>query len=320
MTPQERAFWDRAMRRAQGMTPETRQALLRALQILRDSIGAIPHTDLARLVDNGDVDGLIALVLSAVALDRAFLPYRQQIRDQTVRSFKYFVKDLPGAGRIDGAVGVAFDYLSPNVVTAIRALETKAIQTLAEDIRDVARAVAENGIRDGDGPQTIARELRAVIGIAPSQEQYVENLRRELTDGRIADAERRVLLDRRFNLERLASLSDAERAKRIETIVAQYRKRYIAFNADTNARTATLDAMKLGQRLTWQQAIDKGIVDGTRLKKRWVGVMDSRERPEHVAMEGETVGFDQPFSNGEVVCGDSTYGCRCFPKYFVARA
>jgi hypothetical protein len=49
-------------------------------------------------------------------------------------------------------------------------------------------------------------------------------------------------------------------------------------NAETNARTATVDSLKLGQQLTWQDAADKGIVDLALLDKTWVTVGDDRVR------------------------------------------
>ena len=99
-----------------------------------------------------------------------------------------------------------------------------------------------------------------------------------------------------------------------------YRRRMIAFNAETNARTATLDALKLGQELSWRDAMDKGIIpEGYVLMKQWKGVMDDREREEHIAMEGETVPFDQAYSNGETVPGESTYNCRCISIVFTAK-
>lgn len=43
--------------------------------------------------------------------------------------------------------------------------------------------------------------------------------------------------------------------------------------------------------------------------KTWFGVMDEKERDEHVAMEGETVLIDEPFSNGLLY--PSEPNCRC---------
>jgi hypothetical protein len=62
----------------------------------------------------------------------------------------------------------------------------------------------------------------------------------------------------------------------IEKMTAAYRRKMVAFNTETIARTATLDALKLGQRLSWEAAIENGYVAEERVFKTWVGVMDSR--------------------------------------------
>jgi hypothetical protein len=211
-------------------------------------------------------------------------------------------------------LAISFDYLNPRVIDAVRALESKVMTTLQGDIRETVRAYVENGIRKGLGPRAIATPLRSVIGLAPNQETAVRNFERALRgEPGAANPLGYKLRDRRFDgTVKKGGLTDAQ----VTTQVAAYRKKMVAFNATTNARTATLDAMKLGQHLAWQDAIDRGIVDRYRLKKKWIGVMDSRERPEHVEMEGETVPFLDEYSNGEVIPGESTYNCRCIARYF----
>ena len=285
MSPADLQFWMLAQRRVSLMQPDVQAALLRAFQIIRD---ALTEAQLQQVVDSGNLDRLFAEALDQAVMDRAFIPYRQRIRSVTDRGFVYATKDLPGAGKINGVLSVSFDHLSPDVITAIRTMETKVLQALQADIRDVVRAFIENGIRNGDGPRTIARALRDVIGLSPTQEanalKYEAKLRARVP---------------------------ALRSDQIDRLVMRYRKRAATLNAETNARTATLDAYKEGQRLAWQQAIDQGIVDPSRLMKSWKGVMDTRERPEHVAMEGETVPFNARYTNGEMNPGDSTFNCRC---------
>jgi hypothetical protein len=310
MGPADR-FWLRVNRRAATLEPDVISALLKALERLR------AHLDtpaVARLVAANDVDGVIRLALSDQTMDAAFAPLRAAMQQVTASGVGYFAKDVPG-----GALGIAFDVLAPTVVPAIRAIDTKVIGGLKTEIRETVRAFIENGLRDGVSPSKTARTIRQVVGIGPTQEQIVRNLRAELETGKFADAARRKMLDRRFKLANLDKLSAADRAKRIDLIVSAYRKRYLALNAETVAHTATLDSFKLGQQLAWQSAVDRGIVDGGRLTKTWHGVLDSRERPEHVVMEGERVPFNGRYSNGEFTPGDSTYGCRCLSVFRVIR-
>jgi hypothetical protein len=270
-----------------------------------------------RLIAAGDVDAIFRDVLTEPAFAIAFKQVREQIQTATAKHVRYFTRDLPFGGKMNGTLAVGFDVLNPKVIDAIRALDTKVMTTLTDDVRETTRAFVENGLRDGVGPRTIARDLRAVIGLAPNQEQAVRNFRAMLEAGD-REALTRALRDKRFDktLQRaLGADGKGLSAAQIEKMTEAYRKRMIAHNAETIARTASLDAMKLGQHLSWQDAIDKGIVDGSRLKKTWVGVMDSRERPEHVAMEGDTVPWDQPYSNGNLTPGDDTFNCRCISRY-----
>jgi hypothetical protein len=154
-----------------------------------------------------------------------------------------------------------------------------------------------------------------VIGLAPNQLKAVDNFRQMLETGD-AEALTRALRDRRFDKTiRNALKGDGLTPEQIDRMTDAYRKRFLAFNAETNTRTAALDAQKLGQRLTWEQAVARGDVDGSRLTKRWSGTLDDRERDSHLAMEGETVPWDQPYSNGQMQPGDSEYNCRCVSIY-----
>lgn len=291
MSPAERRFWLAAQRRAAGMQPELHRALLRAFQIIRDSL---TDAELTRIIDAGQLDRLLSEAFNQAVMDRAFIPVRDRIRQQVQQGFKYAVPDLPKGGLVNGALAVMFDHLSPNVIVAIRTLETKAITSLSSDIREAVRAFVENGLRDGVAARTIAKQVRPLIGMSPTQVENAIKYEQKLRD---------------------AGVSAEKIAKQVEA----YRKRAIALNANTNAKTITLDSYKRGNMLAWEDARAKGMIpQGAQLTKTWKGIMDDRERPEHVALENETVLMDEPYPNGEMVPGDSTYNCRCISIIRVA--
>jgi hypothetical protein len=282
-------FWLAVQRRVAGLQPDVQAAILKAFKILRENLN---ESEIARLLDQGGLDRLFSAFddgpFSDATIERAFLSYRQEVRNVVQSAFETTVRTvIPAAGKIDGVLGVAFDTLSPDVITAIRTMETKSLGSMPADVRDVVRAYVENGIRDGKNPRVIAKALRDIIGMSPTQ---AENA-----------------IKYRAKLEAKGTMSPAQ----VDRAVASYQKKAVALNAETNARTATLDAYKNGQRLAWKQATDAGIVEQGSLVKTWHGVLDLRERPEHIAMELETVPFDSVFSNGEMIPGDSTYNCRC---------
>ncbi len=301
MSPTERAFWDKQMRRAWSLRPDLQAGVLASFRALRDALAALSEPDVEKLIAAGTADIIATQVLSSAVLDRAFLPARAAVRDAIERSFGWSVADLPKR------ITLVFDRLNPDVITAIRRLETAVMQPLQTEARETVRAFVENGLRDGVNPRTIARNIRSVVGLGPSQLEQVENFRDALLGQNGRSVANYTLRDKRFKAP--------STPEQIDKAVEAYRKARIAQNAETVSRTASLDAMKLGQQLSWKAAIDAGYVDGDRLTKTWVGVLDDRERPEHVAMEKQTVPFDEPYSNGQMIPGDDEYNCRCISVY-----
>ncbi len=290
------------------MQPDVQLAVLKAFRLIRESLS---ESQLARIISTGNLDALLDAALRQALMDTAFQPVRDQIRRSVGQSVTYYAKQIAIPATLPG-VTIAFDVLSPHVIDGIRSLETKVVGDLENDVRETVRAFVENGLRDGVGPRTIARDLRTVVGLGPSQLEQVQNFRDALTgqNGRsVADY---TLRDKRF--DRTIAKGDLT-PEQVDKMVEAYRKKRIAQNAETVARTATLDAQKLGQHLAMQDAIQKGVYDPNRLVKTWRGVMDSRERDSHIAMEGDTVPWDQPYSNGQMIPGDTEYNCRCVSIY-----
>lgn len=312
MTAAERLIWTRIQRRVASMTPEMAAAILRAFQNVRDSMS---EGEIARTVALGGADRLFNDILAAAVLDAAYAPVRQRIREHLIQGVRAYGRVLPV--RSAREVTIAFDYLNPRMIDAIRGLESTVITELNIALRQTTRAVVEQGLREGAPVRTIAKELRSSVGLGPSQVKEVQNLRdalagvngRRITDYNLRDR----TVDR---LLKKGPLTPAQ----IDRYAEKYRKARIANNAATTAQTTARDTQKLSQKLSWQDAIEKGIVDGDRLMKTWVTVGDNRVRDDHLAMAGQTVPFAARFSNGEDVPGESTYNCRCVPRYFQARA
>lgn len=319
MTAAERILLNRLRRRARHMSPDLVRREMAAYEMIRE---VLSEAELVRAIESGQLDRLIFEILDDGTLDPAFARLRLAVDRSVLDSARLeATKHLPSFLQ-----PIAFNILSPHVVQAVRILDTRVIDGLKDEVRETVRQRATAGIRAGEGPRTTARGMRAVIGMAPNQEEAVSNFRRMLTEGD-REALTRALRDRRFDstLRRTLGRGGAGLTRdQIERMVAAYRRRMIAFNAETHARTVALDAQKLGQRLAWVDAIERGIVSRDQLTREWVAVGgpkgDGRNRPEHLAMHGESVGFDEPFSNGELVPGDSTYNCRCVSRVKIARA
>lgn len=319
MTAAERRFWSRIRARVARQQPDMAAALLRSFENIRKGLNP---ADLTRLIRDGSLERLITEVLNDPTLDRAFLPLTSQLQRTTEAGFKATIGDLPRAGMVDGVRGVAFNVLSPDVLTALGKMNDQVLTTLKADIRETVREAIARGLADAEAPATIARGLRSVIGLAPNQASYVDNLRRELETGKYADAARRTLIDKRFNLAKLDALPASERAARIDAIVDAYRKSWLTTNATVNTKTATFDAYKLGQKLSWNDAMQNDVIPtGFIVMRTWRHQPGQKDpRPEHEAMDGETVPAGEPYTNGDTYAGEGDpWNCHCIDRFHLAR-
>jgi len=74
------------------------------------------------------------------------------------------------------------------------------------------------------------------------------------------------------------------------------------------ARTETSHAAGFGQR---EAAKQSGVVK----RKQFITSRDDRVRDEHAAMDGETVDFNEPYSDGSMYPGENSINCRCVEGY-----
>jgi hypothetical protein len=290
-------------RRAGNLSPQLMQEMIKAFRVIAQSYS---EQELARLISTGQIERVLETAFNDTQLNAAYAPVRDRIRSGVNDGVRYFSRDIPK----QGTIGINFDSLSPHVIDAVRKLETKVITSQRDDIRETVRQHIERGLSEGKAPKAVAKGLRDVIGLSPHQETIVANYERALR-GEGRNPLQYELRDKRYDGSiKKGALTESQ----IEKQAGAYRTRMIKHNAETNARTAMLDSQKLAQKLSWQAAIDQGIVDGSRLTKTWIGIMDAREREEHRAMEGQTVGFYARYTNGEDVPGESTYNCRCISR------
>lgn len=333
MSPAESALLARITREAAKLQPDAAKQLLAAYDTIR---AALTETELLRALRNGQLDALLTEILEGS--DDAFSSLRALVDERTLQASRDWHGFIPSRFRT-----IAFDQLNPRVIQAVRELDTAVVQTLRAEVRETVLQAATEGIQAGKGPRAIARNIRDVIGLSPSQERAIANFRAELESGDRA-ALNRVLgrgvirqpdgteihrknhaggkglgtrdlatLDRRLGAEPLT----AEQVARYEGL---YRKRLLDVNTEAHTRSIALDSSRLAQRNSWQDSIDQGIVDVTRIRRTWVTVGDARVRPEHQEMNGETIGWDGVYSNGEKVPGANSWNCRCIERVTLSPA
>lgn len=314
MTPADAALLRKVQARIRRLQPAIAAALIASLDRLQDLITEREF----RAFLNGETT--VDALLSDTVIARAFVGYRTAIRSAVQNGVRLTIPDIPvRTGREAPTVTALFNFLDPRVIDGIRGLETAAINTLAEQTKEVVRAYVENGIRDGKNVRDIARGLRSVIGLAPHQEKYVSNLERELRElsPKFRD---RVLRDRRYDRTILKAIESGKplSEKQISDITSAYRRRFAAHNTEVVTRQTTIDAFRVGRRTAWESAVELGYIDGDTLFRVWVhSDVVEQPRPEHVALDGTEVPWDQPYPNGQMEAGLADWGCQCTDRYVV---
>jgi hypothetical protein len=318
VSPSERKLYNALQRRSAEMSPELAAAILRAFARIRESM---TEAALIRALALGFADRIVEQILTQAILDVAFQPVRQRLRETLRVSVPYYARTMPPT--ITREVSIAFDVLSPHVLDGIRTLESRVITSLQTEVRETVRAAVSDGLANAKSYRAAAKNIRAAVGLAPNQLQEVDNYRVKLQHAHEKlDALDNKLRDKRFDsvIRKARASGEPIPTERIDKMVDAYRKRRIAQHASTVAGTAAKDAQRLANRLAWENAVDMGAVDRNDLWKRRMVVLDGRERPEHHVLSRQERPFDAPYSNGEMVSGDQSWGCRCTDTYFVRTA
>lgn len=200
----------------------------------------------------------------------------------------------------------ALDFETPNY-GALAELQLSAMGLIVEmtaEQREVILSALRDGVERGINPREMARTFRASIGLTRTQEGYIEAYRRALQTAHLdpkarANALGRALHDNRFNanLTRAASGQPIS-AEKIEQMVARYRARFIAYRAETIARTQALRAVQMAEEAVWQEAVRRGDIVAAEVEETWDTARDERVRNSHKVMHGQKRQMGQPFLSG----------------------
>lgn len=193
---------------------------------------------------------------------------------------------------------IRFDITNDRAVRAAQRNELELVQGLGDETRRVVSQVIVDGQRAGLNPRSIARDIRDSITLTPMQAQHVANYRRQLESGDWSGALRRELSDGRSDrtIRRLARDGGELTEAQIDKMVDRYRRNYIAFRAETIARTESARNVHAGLQEAFTQAIERGDIETEQIVREWhAGPNTPNAREQHQAMDGQQVKWGDPF-------------------------
>lgn len=178
-----------------------------------------------------------------------------------------------------------FDVVNQFAVDTARQSELHLIQNFTDAQRQSTKQALLRGITLGRNPREIARNFRDSVGLTPYQENAVARYRSALINNEPI-ALRRKLRDRRFDGSVLRAIRDgtALSEERINRLTERYRQRYIKYRAEVIARTEALRTANEGAHEMWEQAVESGQVDASRVRRYWITANDARVRNAHVVI------------------------------------
>ncbi len=304
MTPEDRAQ-RRLQQLAQLIEPDLRDAFLRMARTLtvRDL------TELIRRLESGDAEGAVSLLFDrpdVIAAQRAVrATWARSLIDLARRATRDLTREL----RITVAAPVA----SPAIIGAVRRWEDAAFARVLAEVREGLRETIAQELARGLGPRQVAVALKGAIGsggLTAYDAKIIASFRKALEEGRYKDALGRMLRDKRFDktLAKMGKLSSAQ----IEKMVAAYRRKLIAWRAETFARTAAIQAANEATAASWQEAVASGVVPLAEVRRYWVVAEDERTCPvcQGIAdAHQQGVGLNDPF--GTFQSPPAHPNCRC---------
>lgn len=317
-----------------ALEPPIRQAFIAAIIQAR---GAVDFSALLAALEAGDLGRAIELL---------------RIRDTLLWPL---VEAQRGAFMAGGAMVAA---AVPGVVAANWGFDGRAIRaeawvsraagTLIEGItaepQEAIREALRAGLEAGRNPRAVAldvvgrvdpiskRRTGGLIGLNSQQTDWAVRARQELASGdpaRMAHYLTRQRRDKRFDPLVRKAIREGRplAASDVDKLAGRYKDRLLALRGETIARTEAINGLRAGRREGFQQLVDSGKVRADQITRAWDATLDKRTRPDHVAMDGQSVkGMDAPFVApdgsrllypGDTSLGASaaqTVACRCFER------
>lgn len=286
-------------RLAEKLEPQLAKAILEGLKAMGDAV------DLDAVVDalqTGDVAKVMAaLNLDAAATFAGLSP--------AIQSGVYAAGAATAATiRLTGTQFV-FNQLNPRLITWLQTYNLGLIREITDKTKEAVRGVLIEGMKAGENPRAVARDIKGVVGLTDRQAKAVMNFRKELEtfherrtgggynlgakidrvngfqvlrpdeDGSPMDGitERR-LRDFRFDGQLRAAMESGKplTEAQINKMVEAYERKFLAYRARTIARTEALRTTNMGVQDAWRQAIEEQKVQEPQVRRQWIVARDER--------------------------------------------
>lgn len=305
---------DAALARAE---PAIRNAFLDAIEAHK---GSLNLAAIAEALERGDIQA--AVVLAQIS------PAKLYALDAAITAAFVAGGNMVADAAPKFAVKFGFDGRAFRAEQWSRTNAAGLVQDITGEQAEAIRTLVGDRLGAGANAQKLAREVRSVVGLRPDQVRTVNNVRADL-EGLSSEYFTRKLRDKRFDGLVRRAIRDGKPLSQvdIDRIAQRYAERSLAHRAEVIARTESLNALRAGRDEGVRQAMEQGAISNA--QKVWDASGDSRVRPDHRFMDGQSVAMNEPFVAPDgsrlMYPGDTSLGasasqtvmCRCVTDYRV---
>lgn len=249
----------------------------------------------------------------------------------TMRSFPTYITTATGE-----RVVPRFDIRDPRAEKWIREQSSTLITGIEDDMRTTVRNTLTAGLEAGRNPRSTALDIigrinpstgmreGGVIGLGLREEGWSRSARAKLLTLDAGYFELG-LRDKRFDATVQRAIDEGKLLPLdvVDKLVDRYRANALKHRGETVGRTETLGALNKSEWLATKQAFETGSIPQSAVRRFWDSAGDSRVRPQHKVLDGQSVGLDEPFVSPDgsrmMHPGDTSLGakardvvgCRC---------
>lgn len=304
----EDAFWNSVSGYLASLDKKLAEATLVALADLRD---AFDEGRVADMIMAGDYDRAVAIALGTNVHNPIIFAALHEALDQAAQDTMRFIQDKD-VGQVQ--VPRLLTEVKPSQATynAIDNETMQAVQQISDATRDGLKTILTEGVKLGDNPRTVARDMKQLIGLTDRDAKALANYRTELERGSLKALSRQ-LRNRRYD----RMIREDRHYKKIDALVEDYKQRLLKARAETIARTEAARALNIGQQQLWEEIASMKDLPPDAVRRRWLVAPGERtcEICKAIAEMNneEGVGLLEPFvtPDGMIDLPPKHPNCRC---------
>jgi len=284
--------------------PRLRDAILDGIRRLRDEALLV---EVIRMIEQNNVDG----VLRALGLNPAVFNSFYFVLAQTFEAGGMaLIAGLPK--HVTDATGVRsmirFNVRDRDAEQWLATRSSQRVVEIEEDVRQAVRDALQRGMREGRNPRNVALDLvgrvnrqtgrreGGTVGLTGSQLRWVDSVRQKLLTLDESYFEMGLRPSRFDQVVREAVTSGKPlNAETVDKLVGLYADNALKYRGEQIGRTEALSALNRGEYEAIKQAALRNGRPLSAIRKVWDSAGDGRVRDSHRALDGQSVGLDEPF-------------------------